>query len=111
MRVAVTGAAGFIGSRLTEELLALGHDVVAIDAFEPYYDRAAKEANLRDAAAHPSCTVIELDLRDAQIEPVLEGVEVVINEAARPGLDRSWSELRTYQDCNVLAVGRLLDAA
>ena len=111
MRVAVTGAAGFIGSRLTEELLARGHEVVAIDAFEPYYDRAAKEANLHAAAAHPGCTVIELDLRDAPIEPALEGVEVVINEAARPGLDRSWNELRTYQDCNVLAVGRLLDAA
>ena len=111
MRVAVTGAAGFIGSRLTEELLALGHEVVAIDAYEPYYDRAAKEANLRAAAAHPSCTLVELDLRDGQIEPVLEGVEVVVNEAARPGLARSWSELRAYQDCNLLAVGRLLDAA
>jgi len=111
MRVAVTGAAGFIGSRLTEELLALGHEVVAIDAFEPYYPRAAKEANLRAAAAHARCTVVELDLRDALIEPALDGVDVVVHEAARPGLDGGWSDVRTYQDCNVLAVGRLLDAA
>ena len=40
MRYVVTGAAGFIGSHLTESLLADGHDVVGLDSFTDYYDPA-----------------------------------------------------------------------
>ena len=40
MRAAVTGAAGFIGSHLTDALLAAGHDVIGIDSFDDYYSRA-----------------------------------------------------------------------
>ena len=47
-KVVVTGAAGFIGSHLSEELIAQGHDVVGIDAFIPYYPREIKEQNLEN---------------------------------------------------------------
>ena len=40
MRYAVTGAAGFVGSHLSEALAAAGHDVVGIDCFTDYYDAA-----------------------------------------------------------------------
>src|SRR5205085_7614070 len=43
MKCLVTGAAGFIGSFLCERLLTLGHEVLGIDAFIPYYPRAIKE--------------------------------------------------------------------
>ena len=46
MKCLVTGAAGFIGSHLCEHLLRSNHTVVGLDAFIPYYPRAAKEANL-----------------------------------------------------------------
>ena len=42
----VTGAAGFIGSHLSEALLANGYEVSGIDNFDPFYDRAIKEQNL-----------------------------------------------------------------
>ena len=42
----VTGAAGFIGSHLSEQLLKLGENVVGIDNFDPWYDPKTKEANL-----------------------------------------------------------------
>lgn len=42
----ITGASGFIGSRLADRLLADGHGVVGIDSFEDDYPRALKEANL-----------------------------------------------------------------
>ena len=45
-RILVTGAAGFIGSHLCEQLLADGHSVVGVDAFIPYYPAALKERNL-----------------------------------------------------------------
>ena len=45
----VTGCAGFIGSHLSERLVAEGIRVIGVDAFRPYYDRAAKVDNLSGA--------------------------------------------------------------
>ena len=47
MKILVTGAAGFIGSKLSEELLARGDDVVGIDILNDYYDVKLKEARLQ----------------------------------------------------------------
>ena len=46
MRLLITGAAGFIGSHLSEKLLELGHQVIGIDNFDPFYARNIKEDNL-----------------------------------------------------------------
>jgi nucleoside-diphosphate-sugar epimerase len=110
-RCLVTGVAGFIGSHLAEALLAKGHDVVGVDAFIPYYDRAVKEANLAGALAHDTFTFHELDLRTADLAAVVEGCDVIFNEAAMPGLMKSWSDLELYSTCNLLATQRVLDAA
>ena len=48
-RYLVTGCAGFIGSHLTDALLARGDEVVGVDAFTDYYARDAKESNLERA--------------------------------------------------------------
>jgi len=53
MRALVTGAAGFIGSTLSERLLAQAADVVGIDCFTDYYPRAIKERNLAALVASP----------------------------------------------------------
>jgi len=108
----VTGAAGFIGSQLVDALLADGHEVVGVDAFTPYYDRATKESNLATARPHERFRFVEADLRDADLAPLLDGVDVVFHQAAQPGVRLSWSDgFATYDACNVLATQRLLEAA
>lgn len=111
MRILVTGAAGFIGSHLAEALLEAGHEVVGIDAFIPYYPRELKARNLAGLKDREGFTFHELDLRTDQVDAALEGVEAIVNEAAMPGLPRSWTEFSSYVSCNLLAVDRLLEAA
>jgi nucleoside-diphosphate-sugar epimerase len=110
MKCLVTGAAGFIGSHLCERLLRDGHQVVGLDAFIPYYPRAIKEAHLAACRAHPRFTWRELDLRADDLSPALHGVEVVFHLAAMAGLPRSWTEFGLYENCNVSATFRLLEA-
>jgi UDP-glucuronate 4-epimerase len=110
-RCLVTGAAGFIGSHLCEALLAAGHEVVGVDAFIPYYPRPIKEDNLRAARAHPRFAFHELDLRAAELDPLVRGCDVIFHEAAMAGLMKSWSDFELYVSCNIIATQRLLEAA
>ncbi len=111
MKCLVTGAAGFIGSHLCDRLISLGHDVVGIDAFVPYYPRSLKEANLAGARTQPNFRFHELDLRHDSLEKALEGVQAVFHLAAMAGLVKSWSEFDLYASCNLTATQRLLEAA
>src|SRR5216683_1083787 len=74
MKCVVTGAAGFIGSHLSAELLRLGHDVVGIDAFIPYYPRAIKERNQAELLRNPRYRFVELDLRHGRVDPQLDAL-------------------------------------
>ncbi len=110
MKYLVTGAAGFIGSHLCERLIALGHDVVGLDAFIPYYPRSFKEANLQTLRKQSRFTFHELDLRHDSLDAALAGTQVVIHLAAMAGLTRSWTDFDLYASCNLTATQRLLEA-
>ena len=111
MRAVVTGGAGFIGSTLTERLLDEGYEVTVLDSFTEYYEPARKRANLAAALERPGVTVVEADLATAELDPLLDGADVVWHLAGQPGVRLSWDGFATYVDCNVLASQRLLEAA
>jgi UDP-glucose 4-epimerase len=112
VKALVTGAAGFIGSHVSESLLADGHEVVGIDCFTDYYPRPVKEENLRALRANARFRLVEASLQDAELAPLLDGAEHVYHLAAQAGVRASWGrEFSLYSDHNVLATQRLLEAA
>ena len=112
MKALVTGAAGFIGSHLSEALLRDGHELVALDSFSDYYPRSLKESNIAGLREDARCWFVEADLTDVALEPLLEGVDVVYHLAAQPGVRASWGRtFETYLRDNVLATQKLLEAA
>ena len=110
MKCVVTGAAGFIGSHLCEELLRRGHEVVGLDCFTPYYDPAVKQRNLAGVQGQPAFSLHALDLRTAPLDDALRGAEVVFHLAAQAGLVKSWTDFNSYEGCNVTGTQRLLEA-
>ncbi len=103
----VTGCAGFIGSTLTDRLLADGFEVIGIDRFSDYYDRELKEQNLAAALQHPRFTLIEADIVEMEVFPV---VDYVFHLAAQAGVRASWGRsFDIYTRDNILATQRLLD--
>jgi UDP-glucose 4-epimerase len=105
----VTGAAGFIGSTLTDRLLADGVRVTGVDAFTDYYDVSLKRRNIAGALGHKAFELLELDLGTADLAHLPE-VDVVFHNAAQPGVRASWGrEFSAYTHHNVLSTQRLLE--
>jgi UDP-glucuronate 4-epimerase len=114
MRTIITGGAGFIGSNLADRLLAEGHEVTAVDNFDPFYPRPAKERNLGAALGHPRFRFVELDIRNA---PGVDGLvreaqpEAIVHLAARAGVRPSIEDPALYAEVNVVGTVRWLEAA
>lgn len=108
----VTGAAGFIGSNLVEELLSLGQTVVGLDDFS-----TGKEANLRDAlgragASSGSFRLIEGDIRNlASCHAACAGVDYVLHHAALASVPESIADPLTNSEVNVEGFLNVLVAA
>ena len=112
MRALITGAAGFVGSNLCDQLLAEGHEVVGIDCFTDYYSQDRKHSNLAQARQHDSFTLLEADLLTCDLDPVLDGADVVFHQAGQPGVRLSWADgFETYVQLNIIATQRLLEVA
>jgi UDP-glucose 4-epimerase len=111
MNALVTGGAGFIGSHLSERLLAQGAAVTAIDCFTDYYPRPIKERNLSELLGKPNYRFVEGELARVDLASLLDGVTHVFHLAAQAGVRRSWGrDFTTYTTLNVDATQILLEA-
>ncbi|NLH43417.1 MAG: NAD-dependent epimerase/dehydratase family protein [Planctomycetes bacterium] len=113
MNAIVTGAAGFIGSHLTERLLKDGWTVVGVDSFDAFYDPAIKRRNIAACLSHPAFRLVEADIRDraAMLRAVEPGTDAIVHLAARAGVRPSIAEPALYTDVNINGTVSLLEAA
>jgi UDP-glucuronate 4-epimerase len=112
MRALVTGCAGFIGSHLTESLLATGWEVVGVDCFNDNYARPQKLRNLERARAWDAFDFVPIDLSRGDLSDFVQDCDTLFHLAAEPGVRSSWSaRFETYARNNVLSTQLLLDAA
>jgi UDP-glucuronate 4-epimerase len=115
MKILVTGAAGFIGSKLSEELIARGDDVVGIDILNDYYDVRLKEARLNRVESSPKTGTfrfIKLDLADRKAMKKLfidEQFDKVVNLAAQAGVRYSIENPLSYVDSNIVGFAHVLE--
>ncbi len=101
----VTGAAGFIGSWLTQSLVERGETVRALDNFS-----TGKRENL--APWQNEIELLEVDLRDAErVAQACQGVEIIFHEGALPSVPLSVKDPRTSHTANIDGTFNLLEGA
>ncbi len=114
MKILVTGAAGFIGSRLCRALCERGDCVVGLDNFDSYYDVALKNLHLRDLQLLPNFGLRAIDLRDSDALRALceaENFDAIAHVAAMAAVRYSVKNPLVYGQVNVQGTANLLDAA
>lgn len=112
MRVLVTGLAGFLGSHVGEALVARGDEVVGLDNFDAFYDRAVKERNLEGLRASSRVRFLEGDIRDrAVLAEAMRGVDVIVHLAAKAGVRPSLMDPAAYVSTNIQGTTAVLEAA
>jgi dTDP-L-rhamnose 4-epimerase len=105
-KILITGGAGFIGSHLTDELLACGYEVRVLDNLLAQVHGSGEERYLSDEAE-----LIVGDVRDRNIlQKALKDIDIVYHLAARVGVGQSMYELNEYMDVNDLGTSTLLEA-
>ncbi len=106
--ILITGGAGFIGSHLTDDLLATGHRVRILDNLSP---QVHGEERRRPDYLSGEAELIIGDVRDSiTVRQALKGIDTVYHLAAMVGVGQSMYEIVRYTEANNLGTASLLEA-
>ncbi len=107
MKTLVTGGAGFIGSHLSELLIAKGHEVLAVDNLT-----SGRLENLKGIASHPRFKFAQADIREpAVLQPLFEGIDWVFHLAGLADIVPSIEMPVQYYSTNVSGTFNVLECA
>lgn len=111
----VSGAAGFIGAKVSEMLLQDGHLVIGVDDLNDAYDIRLKNWRLTDLLAHPNFTLHQQNIADfnsmEEIAKKSSSIDGIINLAARAGVRASVENPWIFVDTNTIGTLNLLEIA
>lgn len=108
MKIVVTGAAGAIGSHLSERLNGLGHEVLGVDSLTSYYDPKIKKATAKELEDQ-GIKIIYKDLAEDDLKEEFENAEIIFHLAAQPGISAT-TPFADYLKNNFIATERILES-
>jgi len=112
MKILITGAAGFIGSRLSELLLERGEEIVGVDNLNDYYEVSLKMARLARIENHPGFSFHKLNIEDREPMAALIAAvrpDRVVHLAAQAGVRYSLETPHAYIDANIVGTMNILE--
>lgn len=102
MKILITGAAGFIGSSLSEKLLSEGHRIIGIDNFDAFYSSAIKTKNISGLLSSPNFSMLEFDINNPALYSCeeLKEADCIVHLAAKAGVRPSIEKPMDYLVAN-----------
>ncbi len=113
--ILITGGAGFIGASLCETLLAQNKEatIVCLDNFDPFYDKAIKEKNIKELLNNPRFVLATGSITDTGLLNTLflaHNFDLVYHLAAKAGVRPSIDFPNEYYEINIKGTQNILDA-
>jgi len=103
--IVVTGCAGFIGSHLTDALLAMGNHVVGVDKLS-----AGRQAILENSRGYQDFRFVQADLLNDDLRPIFKGADAVMHLAANPDVRSGAKDTLSHYKQNIEVTYKVLEA-
>jgi UDP-glucuronate 4-epimerase len=111
VRILVTGAAGFIGANVSQNLKSLGHQVFMVDRFSDYYSHDFKVKRVTDLNLYKDIDNLDLNIPNILDKFLDREIEAVIHLAGQPGIRVLYPEKLNYLSDNVNSFNNTLSWA